>query len=110
MDAAARALSEPNRRFILRLVHDDERTVGEIAEQLPISRPAVSQHLRVLEEAELVKVRKQGTRRYYSARPEGLVELRAWLDEFWVDRLDRLKAEVERDQGIARKRTKAPKQ
>ena len=110
MDAAARALSEPNRRFILRLVHDSEHTVGEIAEQLPISRPAVSQHLRVLEEAELVNVRKEGTRRYYSARPEGLVELRVWLDEFWFDRLDRLKVEVERDKWNARKSTKAPKQ
>lgn len=109
MDAAARALSEPNRRHILRLVRDDERTVGDIADHLPISRPAVSQHLRILEEAELVNMRKDGTRRYYRARPEGLTELRSWLDEFWSDRLDHLKLQVERDQWNARKTERNPK-
>jgi DNA-binding transcriptional ArsR family regulator len=103
MDTTARALSEPNRRKILQLVHHDEFTVGAIAEQLPISRPAVSQHLRILEDAELVTFRQEGTRRYYRARPEGLLEMRDWLNGFWTDRLDQLKVEAERDQWIARK-------
>lgn len=98
MDAAARALGEPHRREILRLVHGTERTVGDIADQLPISRPAVSQHLRVLEDAELVTHRRDGTRHWYRARPEGFAELHEWLQGFWADRLDTLKATVERDQ------------
>ncbi|MEL6891648.1 MAG: metalloregulator ArsR/SmtB family transcription factor [Actinomycetota bacterium] len=97
MDAVARALAEPNRRTILRIVRDDERTVGEIAEQLSISRPAVSQHLRVLEEAELVTIRPQGTRRWYRARPEGLGELRSWIEDFWTQQLLDLKREVEQE-------------
>ena len=103
MDATARALSEPHRRKILQLVHHDEFTVGAIAEQLPISRPAVSQHLRILEDAELVTFRQDGTRRFYRARPEGLTKMRDWLNEFSTDRLDQLKVEAERDQWIARK-------
>lgn len=98
MDTAIRALAEPNRRQILRLVRDGELTVGQIAGHFPISRPAVSQHLRVLEEADLVTVRPAGNRRYYSARPAGLAELREWLDEFWRDRLSDLKHAVEHDQ------------
>ena len=98
MDAAARALAEPTRRAILELVRDDELTVGHIAENFPVSRPAISQHLRVLQEADLVDVRDEGTRRYYRARPEGLAELRDWLDEFWTDHLQRLKREVEQEQ------------
>jgi len=98
MDVAMRALAEPNRRQILRLVRDDELTVGQLADHFPISRPAVSQHLRVLEEAELVTVRPAGNRRYYRARPAGLVELRDWLDDFWRDRLDDLKQAVEDEQ------------
>ena len=104
MDAVARALAEPNRRAILRLVRDEELTVGEIAEQFPISRPAVSQHLRILEEADLVDIRPDGTRRYYRARPEGLHELRSWLDEFWQDRLVDLKREVDQEQWRQRRR------
>jgi DNA-binding transcriptional ArsR family regulator len=95
MDVAVRALAEPNRRRILRLVHDDELTVGEIATNFPISRPAISQHLRVLEQADLVTVRPSGNRRYYRARPDGLRELRSWLDEFWSERLTDLKHAVE---------------
>ena len=105
MDAVARALAEPNRREILRLVHDDEMTVGAIAARFPISRPAISQHLRVLEEASLVDVRPIGTRRFYRARPDGLVELRGWLDRFWSDRLVDLKREVEQEQWRARAKT-----
>lgn len=102
MDATVRALAEPTRREILRLVRDHERTAGEIADQFTVTRPAISQHLRVLKDADLVNVRNEGTRRYYSARPEGLRELRGWLDEFWATSLERLKIEVEREQWRAR--------
>lgn len=103
MDAVARALAEPTRREILRLVRDQERTVNEIASEFPVSRPAISQHLRVLQEADLVDIRAEGTRRYYRTRPEGLTELRGWLEGFWSDRLGALKTEIERDQWNARK-------
>ena len=98
MDAAARALAEPTRREILRLVRDDERTAGEIATHFAVTRPAISQHLRVLSDAELVAVRSEGTRRYYRARPDGLAELREWMDGFWTSSLRRLAVEVERDE------------
>jgi DNA-binding transcriptional ArsR family regulator len=98
MDAAAKALAEPTRRAILELVRDGELAVGTIADHFPVSRPAISQHLRVLQEADLVDVRDEGTRRYYRARPEGLGELRRWLDDFWGDNLQRLKVEVEQEQ------------
>ena len=97
MDVAVRALAEPNRRHNLLLVRDDELTVGEIATHFPISRPAVSQHLRVLEEAELVSVRPAGNRRYYRARPEGLAEFRGWLEQFWNTQLLDLKRAVEQE-------------
>lgn len=105
MDAAARALAEPTRRTILRLVRDEERTVTDIADNFTISRPAISQHLRVLQEAELVTARSEGTRRYYRARPEGLEELRGWMNDFWGDALHALKIEVEREQWNSRKGT-----
>lgn len=98
MDAAARALAEPTRREILRLVRDDERTVSDIAKNFSVSRPAISQHLRILHDAELVTVRSEGTKRLYRARPEGLDGLREWLDEFWSSSLSALKVEVEREQ------------
>ena len=69
---------------------------GEIAAEFTVSWPAVSQHLRVLKEAGLVTERREGTRRLYRARPEGLDDVRAFLDEFWDDKLERLKREVER--------------
>ena len=96
MEATLRALADPGRRRILTLVRGGERTAGEIAGELPVSWPAVSQHLRVLKEAGLVSERREGTRRYYRARPEGLAEVRAFLDEFWDDKLQSLKREVER--------------
>ena len=98
MDAVARALAEPTRREILRLVTDRENSVSDIASHFAVSRPAISQHLRVLREADLVTVRNDGTRRFYRARPEGLAELRTWLDEFWKSSLDSLKVEVEQEQ------------
>jgi DNA-binding transcriptional ArsR family regulator len=97
MDAVAHALAEPTRREILRLVRDEERPVGEIAERFTVSRPAISQHLRVLRDADLVVVRAEGNHRYYQARPEGLAELRSWVESFWRSSLAKLKVEVERD-------------
>ena len=98
MDAVARAVAEPTRREILSLVRDQERTVTDIAEHFDITRPAISQHLRVLAEAELVDVRNEGTRRYYRARPEGLAELRDWMAGFLTNALQNLAIEVERDE------------
>jgi DNA-binding transcriptional ArsR family regulator len=98
MDAVARAVAEPTRREILSLVRDQERTVTDIAEHFDVTRPAISQHLRVLAEAELVDVRNEGTRRYYRARPDGLTELRDWMAGFWTNALQTLAIEVERDE------------
>lgn len=96
MEQALRALADPGRRQILALVRDRERAAGEIAAEFAVSWPAVSQHLRVLREAGLVSERREGAKRFYRARPEGLREVRAFLDGFWDDRLERLKREVER--------------
>jgi DNA-binding transcriptional ArsR family regulator len=96
MENALRALSDPGRRRILTLVRDEEHSAGEIAAEFTVSWPAVSQHLRVLREAGLVTERREGTRRLYRARPEGLDEVRAFLDVFWDVKLERLKREVER--------------
>ena len=96
METALRALSDPGRRRILALVRDEEHSAGEIAAEFTVSWPAVSQHLRVLKEAGLVTERREGTRRFYRARPEGLDDVRAFLDEFWDDKLKNLKREVER--------------
>jgi len=90
------ALGDATRRSILERLLDGPSAVGVLAGQLPVSRPAVSQHLRVLKEAGLVTERREGTRRFYRARPEGLDDVRAFLDEFWDDKLERLKREVER--------------
>jgi DNA-binding transcriptional ArsR family regulator len=97
VEAALRAIAEPRRRTILRLIRGRELTAGEIAAHFDVSRPAISQHLTVLKEAGLVQERHLGTRRLYRARPEGLAELRSYLDEFWADELERLKQVVERE-------------
>ena len=97
MDAVALAVAAPRRRAILRLVRDGELSAGEIAAHFDVTRPAVSQQLRVLKEAELVVERRAGTRRLYRARPEGLRELRAWIREFWGDALEDLKEAFESD-------------
>jgi DNA-binding transcriptional ArsR family regulator len=96
VDAALRALADPGRRRILTIVQSEERTAGEIAAELPITWPAVSQHLRVLKGAGLIAERRAGTRRYYRARREGLVGVREFLDGFWDEKLETLKREVER--------------
>jgi DNA-binding transcriptional ArsR family regulator len=98
MEAALKAIAGPRRRQILRLVLDGELSAGEIAAQFDISAPAVSQHLGVLKEAGLVSERRNGTRRLYRARPEGLADLKAFLEEFWGDRLEALKREAEREE------------
>jgi len=102
VEAVLRALAPPRRREILRLVRDAELTAGEIASHFAISRPAVSQHLRVLLDAGLLSERRDGTRRIYRARPEGLAEVRAYLDDFWGARLEELRAVVERERGGTR--------
>jgi DNA-binding transcriptional ArsR family regulator len=98
VEAALKAIAEPRRRQILRLVRDDELSAGEIVSQFDISWPAVSQHLGVLKEAGLVNERRNGTKRLYRTRPQGLADLKAFLDEFWGERLDALKREAEREE------------
>ena len=83
------ALGDPTRREIVRLLGEAPRSVGELAEQLPVSRPAVSQHLRVLASAELVAAQAQGTRRVYRLDGAGATEARAFLDRMWDTALDR---------------------
>ena len=96
MEAALKAIVEPRRRQILKLVRDDELSAGEIAAHFDVTRPAVSQHLTILKDAGLVTERRDGTRRLYRARPQGLAELIEFLEEFWDVRLARLKREAER--------------
>ena len=98
MEAALRAIAGPRRRQILTLVRDAELTAGEIAAQFDVTRPAVSQDLTLLKEAGLVTERRNGTRRLYRVRPEGLAPLKSFLDEFWDDRLEALKRESEREE------------
>ena len=98
MEAALKAIAAPRRRQILTLVREQELSAGEIAANFDVTRPAVSQHLNVLKEAGLVSERRNGTRRLYRARPEGLVELKAFLEEFWSDRLEALKREAENEE------------
>ena len=96
MEAARTAIAEPRRRQILALVRDEELSAGEIASHFDVTRPAISQHLAVLKEAGLVHERRNGTRRLYQARPEGLAEVRQFLEGFWDERLDALGREAER--------------
>jgi DNA-binding transcriptional ArsR family regulator len=98
VEAALRAIAGPRRRQILTLVRDGELTAGEIAAQFDVTRPAVSQHLNILKEAGLVSERRNGTRRLYRARPEGLAELKVFLEEFWDERLSALKREAEKEE------------
>lgn len=98
MEAALKAIAGPRRRRILTLVRDEELSAGEIAAQFDVTRPAVSQDLTLLKEAGLVTERRNGTRRLYRVRPEGLAPLKSFLDEFWDDRLEALKRESEREE------------
>jgi DNA-binding transcriptional ArsR family regulator len=90
------ALGDPTRRAIFERLRGGPRSVGELAEGLPVSRPAVSQHLRVLKEAQLVTERREGTRRIYSLNPGGLLELRDYFDQFWDQMLADFKTAAER--------------
>jgi DNA-binding transcriptional ArsR family regulator len=98
MQAALDALAEPRRRDILALVRDRELAAGEIAANFDVTRSAISQHVAVLKQAGLLTERREGTKRLYRARPEGLADLRSFLDDFWSDRLDGLVREAQREE------------
>jgi DNA-binding transcriptional ArsR family regulator len=91
------ALGDPTRRAVFARIAQRPRPVGEIASELPVSRPAVSQHLRILKDAGLVHDRRDGTRRIYAVRREGLEAMRAELDRFWNDTLTNFKALVDQE-------------
>jgi DNA-binding transcriptional ArsR family regulator len=92
---ALSALADPTRRHIFERLRSGPQSVGQIARGMPVSRPAVSQHLKTLKEAGLVADRPEGTRRVYFIDPHGLAGLRQWLDQFWDEALEAFRAEVE---------------
>jgi len=96
---AIQALGDPTRRSIFERLRRGPRAVGELARELPVSRPAVSQHLRVLKEAGLVTEQRNGTRRIYGVDAQSVAELRDYFDEFWSDALESFKQAVEQDEG-----------
>jgi DNA-binding transcriptional ArsR family regulator len=96
-DALLRALAEPQRRRIVQLVGDGELPAGAIADQFAITPQAVSQHLRVLKDAGLLRERRDGTRRLYALRPEAIASVRAFLDDLWPSSLARLRDAVQDD-------------
>src|SRR5262250_3375018 len=100
-DEALRAIAEPRRRKILQLVAHEELAAGEIAGAFDITRTAVSQHLTVLKNAGLLSERRDGTRRLYRARAEGLAGLREFLDDMWAGALDAARRIAEQDRGVA---------
>jgi DNA-binding transcriptional ArsR family regulator len=102
---ALEALADPTRRAVIERLRDGPRSVGEIARGLPVSRPAVSQHLKALKDAGLVTDEARGTARIYAIRREGLGELRVWIEGFWDEALERFKqhAESTRDRRRTRK-------
>jgi DNA-binding transcriptional ArsR family regulator len=97
--AVLNALGDPTRRAIFERLKHGARAVGELARDLPVSRPAVSQHLRVLKEAGLVRDRRAGTRRLYELDPAGLDELRTYLETFWQSGLEDFKTTAEGRKG-----------
>lgn len=96
---AIAALADPTRRSLFERLAGGPRAVGALAQELPVSRPAVSQHLRVLKEAGLVRTRREGTRHFYSVNSEGLAELRDYFESFWEDALASFKEAAEREEG-----------
>src|SRR5881394_2507177 len=92
---ALTVLADPTRRKVFERLRNGPRPVNMLAAGLPVSRPAVSQHLKVLKDAGLVEERSEGVRRIYSLRREGLMEMRDWLDSFWGEALEALRVEVE---------------
>jgi DNA-binding transcriptional ArsR family regulator len=105
-DRVFTALHDPTRRAVLERLRHGPRPVGEIARGLPVTRPAVSQHLKVLKDAGLVSDRSEGTRRIYYIDPKGLGAMRAWLDQFWEAALAAFAAEVERAHKDSKKEEK----
>lgn len=101
---ALASLADPTRRKILEKLRDGPRSVGAIASELPVSRPAVSQHLKVLKDAGLVIDRAEGSRRVYYIDPHGLGPLRAWFDQFWDQAMSSFQQEVERTAKLRRQR------
>lgn len=95
---AITALADPTRRSVFERLRRSEKPVGELARELPVSRPAVSQHLRVLKQAGLVRERHEGTRHFYGVNEDGLAELREYFERFWDDALAAFKEAAERDQ------------
>ena len=98
MNTTFHALTEPRRRRILELVRDKEMSAGKIAARFDVTQPAISQHLKILLDAGLLNVRREGTRKLYRARPEGLSEVRAYLESFWDASLSQLKAAAEAEE------------
>ena len=96
--AAFAALAEPMRTAIVERLAERPMAVGELASLLPVSRPAVSQHLKILKAARLVRDRAEGTRRIYAVDPAGLGQIRAWLDRFWDQSLAAFAAAAEREE------------
>jgi DNA-binding transcriptional ArsR family regulator len=96
-ERALDALGDPTRRMVLMRLRSGARSVGEIAEGMKVSRPAVSQHLKVLKTARLVTVHAEGTRRLYSVDTRGIASLRNWLDGFWDETLTAFKVMAERE-------------
>ncbi len=92
---ALQCLSDPTRRQVFERLRSGPKSVGVLADGLPVSRPAVSQHLKALKAAGLVRDRSEGSRRVYWIDPDGLGELRRWLDQFWDEALEAFKHEVE---------------
>ena len=106
MDAALKALAEPRRREILRLVWSHELPATDIADRFrDVTRPAISQHLAVLKDADLVTERREGTRRLYRAKTETMAELRDFLDEYWTSSLGRLRDAAEVAETRTRQKT-----
>jgi DNA-binding transcriptional ArsR family regulator len=95
---ALHCLSDPTRRRVFEKLRSGPQSVGALARGLPVSRPAVSQHLKALKAAGLVTDQSEGTRRVYHIDPDGLGELRRWLDQFWGEALESFKREVEKSQ------------
>jgi DNA-binding transcriptional ArsR family regulator len=96
------ALADPTRRRVFELVAESPRSVAELARSLPVSQPAVSQHLKVLRAAQLVRSETSGARHVYHVDPHGVGLMRAWLDRMWTDALESFRAEIEAEKGEVR--------
>jgi DNA-binding transcriptional ArsR family regulator len=109
LDDPIRALAEPKRRAILELIANEELSAGEIAEHFDVTRPAVSQHLTVLKSAGLIAERRDGTKRLYRIEPEGISELRQFVENLWSSTLDTARRLVEEDAGMGDRRAEGRK-